>query len=129
MRRGPLIPEQFKTCGKCGIEQSLHSYTDNSHYLDNKFKTCKECRKLDVKSRGDFKGKKLSEEIQTITDAILDRTHIDEDIVTYAWNARYSIFYPYRASPYKLHSLKNELIAKCQRIEFDYKQYSKNTGA
>jgi len=121
--------EQFKTCGKCGIKKSLYEYTDNCHYLDYKNKTCKDCLALDVTERGDSKREKVSKEIRTITDVIIDQTRIDEDLVTYARSARFSTFYPYRASPYKLLSLKNELLAKCQSVEFDYKQYAKNTGA
>ncbi|HIQ28250.1 MAG TPA: hypothetical protein EYH42_07090 [Sulfurovum sp.] len=119
--------EQFKTCNKCGVKKTLFSYKSNCHYLDYKNKTCKDCLALDVKDRGDFEHKKLSDEILTISEAIFEQTDIDEDIVDLAHSvlavSRWS-----RHSPYKLRSGKNMLIEECQRIGFDYKKYLNSTG-
>jgi len=121
--------EQFKTCNKCGVEKSLFRYNSNCHYLDYQNKTCKDCLALDVKDRGDFEHKKLSDEILTISEAIFEQTDIDEDIVDLAHSIISNVTNPtIRHSPYKLRSGKNMLMAECQRIGFDYKKYLNSTG-
>ena len=118
-----------KICNKCGQEKSLYAFNDNCHYLDYKNKTCKSCLELDTSLRGDFEHKKLSEEIISIADIVLNQNQMDKSVETFARSARYdATTTATRCSPYRLRSLKNQLISKCKREGFDCTKHLDNKG-